>query len=258
VGKHVNIYENLREAQMRLRSTVVCYDRIPYHVTAITDHKGDGVFRIYLDPMNFDAGKSRGGLRPDISHFNPEAHQQQIGEYMDKWMENNKDSGFLRKKMNSPSFNRFRPFPLGMINQGTSCYYLERQPVRQREQGLTRSMVYENKVSLSDSEMGRKYPGLNNVDMWHPSFRLCVIGDYPSADEVLRELKDPETVNEAVAFHRQFAIVRGPMDLLFLAYKEFIIGLLPEQDFSVLKLGRQFQQYREVTQELGLFGKIIR
>jgi hypothetical protein len=46
-------------------------------------------------------------------------------------------AGILRKQMNSPLFNKFRPYPLGMCNtKGQRAYYLERQPNRKTEQGF--------------------------------------------------------------------------------------------------------------------------
>jgi hypothetical protein len=47
--EHVNFYENIKEARMRLKGTIVLYEGIPYRVLAIADHKGP-VFRIYLNP----------------------------------------------------------------------------------------------------------------------------------------------------------------------------------------------------------------
>ena len=46
--KNVNFYENLEEAQRRLRGTVVMYDGIPHYVLAITDHQSGGIFRVYM------------------------------------------------------------------------------------------------------------------------------------------------------------------------------------------------------------------
>jgi hypothetical protein len=63
----------------------------------------------------------------------------------------NKGHPIIRKTMNSPKFNKFRPFPLGMCNSNGRCYFLERQPLRPKvEQGLIRSMVTEKQITLAE------------------------------------------------------------------------------------------------------------
>lgn len=250
--KHLNFYENLKEAQMRLRGTVVCYDGVPYSVMAICNHKPDGIFRVYLEPI--------GALitaRPDTGNHNPE--DPGLGTSIDKWMTANKDSTILRKNIDSPLFNKFRPYPLGMCNYGTGIYYVERQPNRKTEQGLIRSMLSASLVSLNTDGPLLKggTSGGCPVELYSPQFKACVLADHPSPLEALFNLNDPKIENNAIAFHRRFALIRGPIGMLFLAYKSDVVGVLPNGDFSTLRIGEGFSHCREVIQDLGLFSNIM-
>ena len=247
--EYPNFYETLKEASMRLRRTVVLYDGEPYEVMAITNHKPDGIFRVYLWPI----GRHPEPERPQPQNYSPESAS--VGPYLDEWMLGaGKNSGLLRKMMNSPMFNKFRPYPLGMCNlKGEGAFYLERQPNRKSEQGLIGTMLYETPVSTAVSRNNTmKRVGLT-VSIYGEAFRQCVLGKYPSAAECLTNLTDPEVVNDAAAFSRSFAFVRGPLEMLFLFYKTDVVGLLPNGDFSLLKLGREFGFVREAIEELNLF-----
>lgn len=259
--EHLNFYECIKEANDRLRGTIVMYGDDPYYVLAITDHKGDGVFRIYIDPVGADPNRQR----PNLSDYQPGGNN--LGAYLDTWLEANPKSGVLRKQMNSQHFNKYRPFPLGMCNyttvgpdkktQWSGTYYLERQPARpSMNQGLTRPMICEHLVSASPKrDNAKNHPG-TYIDVMSPAFLSCIKGDHPSAKECLANLLDPAIENEAVAFHRDFALIRGPIDMIFLGYKADVIGVLPKNDFEYLRIGRKFKQCKEVVEELGLFSSI--
>lgn len=250
--KHLNFYENLKEAQMRLRGTVVCYDGVPYSVMAICAHKPDGIFRVYLEPI----GTSVNG-RPDVGNYNPE--DTALGAYIDKWMAATKDCEILRKNIDSSLFNKFRPYSLGMCNYGTAVYYVERQPNRKTEQGLIRTMLSASLVSLGSETGGllKSSPGGCPVELYSSQFKACVLADHPSPQEALANLNDPKIENNAIAFHRRFALIRGPIGMLFLAYKSEVVGVLPNGDFSTLKIGVGFSHCREVIQDLNLFPTIV-
>jgi hypothetical protein len=255
---HPNFYETIHETHMRLRGTFVMYDGEPYVVLCITNHRDDGIFRIYLEPI--------GNGEQALAYNNPNgppvhnygSDDPSLGQAMDKWMEKYPDTKIIRKMMNSPLFNKFRPFPLGMCNYEDRVFYLERQPSRKTEQGLTHSMVSCNRVNLGTMDNGNKgRSGGCMVGLYGASFRDCIKADHPSAQECLSNLTDREIINEAAAFHRQFALVRGPLDMIFLAYKTDIVGVLPNRDLSVLRLGREFWHTREVVDLLRLFETII-
>jgi hypothetical protein len=249
--EHPNFYENVKEAMLRLRRTVVMYDGEPYVVFCITDHKSNGIFRIYLDPTGQDPNVLR--KLPDITDFPPE--HPDIGGYIDTFMAQNPDTKLIRKEMNSPLFNKFRPYPLGMCNiKGGGVYYVERQPNRKTEQGLVSSMLYDTPITTSPSSQPRR---TGAIDVYGMPFRDCCLGNYPTAAECLSNLLDPDVTNEGVAFHREFALVRGPVDMIFVAYKHDIVGVLPKNDFSCVRLGREFRHTKEVFENLRLFSNII-
>jgi hypothetical protein len=249
MATYPNTFETVKEAMMRLRRTVVVYDGEPYVVLCITNHKVDGVFRIYLQATGLDPNKPH-PPRPEPEGFPPE--HSGIGGYMDTWMEQHPDV-ILRKQMNSPLFNKFRPYPLGMCNiKGSGTYYIERQPNRKTEQGLISSMLNETQITAAPQQAKR----VGSVDVYGVAFKSCIMGDHPSAAECLANLTDPDILNDAAAFSREFALVRGPIGMLFLAYKHDVVGVLPNNDFSCVRLGREFHHTKEVVEKLGLFSSI--
>lgn len=250
--EHPNFFENVKEAMLRLRRTVIVYDGQPYSVITITNHKPDGIFRIYLDPTGRDPNQLS-TPRPEPEQFPPE--HSGIGAYMDKWMVDNPGRGVLRKQMNSPLFNKFRPYPLGMANiKGGGVYFMERQPNRKTEQGLIQTMLHETEISTAISTVPRRHATL---DIYGSAFKDCVMGNYPLAQECLDNLLDPEVVNTAAAFHREFAFVRGPIGMIFMAYRRDIIGVLPKGDFQCIRLGHEFHHTKEVVEKLGIFQSIM-
>jgi hypothetical protein len=256
--EHPNFYENLKEAQDRLNRTVVLYDNLPYFVHAITDHKKDGIFRMYLDPVGRNLNEAFTVLKPFLNICSGYAPDYPLlGQELDKWLDATPDCGVLRKQMNSPFFNRFRPFPLGMCNIGTQVYYVERQPIRPAmQQGLTKSACFETLITAG-SRQDSPTRIAEKLDIQSPAFKDCILGDHYSPYEVLKYLLDPTVAHDALAFHREFALVHGPIDLLFLAYRSDIIGILPKNNFEFVRLGQEFSYCKEVVEELNLFNRVI-
>jgi len=245
--KHVNYYETLAEAVMRLDKTVVLYDGEPYFVLCITDHKGDGIFRMYLDPLNVMYSQQE--AVPYEWHDEPGSLR---GDKMDKFLEKFPDCGIIRKMMNSPLFNRFQPFPLGMFNTPHGVHYLERTPARSTYQGLKERMVASTELRLDKV----KEAGMGRVSLVSPEFRSTILGLYPSFDECLTNLNDPDVTNTAVAFDREFVLHRGPMGIMFIGYKRDVVGFLPNSDRSLVTLGREFGHLREVVLALNIFDNV--
>jgi len=251
-----NFYENLKEASMRLRGTIVCYDGEPYRVVCITNHKSDGIFRAYLEPvkthehiMSHCASTSAPYLKYPDQHL-------ELGPQMDKWLQSSDNKyGILRKHLNSPLFKKFRPFPLGMVNKKGEVIYIQRQPNRKVEQGLIQSMVNQHHVQLDTKPGGRSNFFLDSL--YNREFYNCVVGNYPDFDTCLSNLKDPEIANKSVAFDRHFALLRGPINMLFLAYKTDVIGYLTHKNKEEILLAKEFEYAKEVVQELEIFNKIV-
>lgn len=247
--KYLNFYETVKEANIRLQYTVVLYDGYPYFIFCITDdNRPDGIFRVYMEPIGHPEGSVIGRIG-GIPHDYP---SNERGKLMDEWMAKYPDSGVVRKKMNSPMFNKFRPFPLGMCNTQSKTVYLERQPQRQTHQGLTQQMICQSNICLD----GGKQPRFC-IDMQRSDFRDCVLGIYPSVEDCIKNLTDPDIMNTEVGFHRDFAFVRGPIDTIFLAYKTDVVGLLENGDTSRLRLPKTFEHTKEVIIGLNVFDNVI-
>lgn len=247
---HKNFYENLEEANLRLQGTVVTYDGEPFHIHVITNHKSDGAFRVYMSPVE-DIG--RGMQIPPLSNFAP--NMPEMGAAMDAYADGKKSlkQKIIRKKMDSPLFNKFRPFPMGMINYQGHVYFIERRPNRpSTKQGLVpqATMIYEI------SALSSKSSGAHNSIIFSQEFCDCVKNDYPSPKECLTGLISNDNSNSAAAFHRNFALVRGPIDTLFFAYKTEVVAALPRSDFSEVRLAKKFDYVKEAISELNLFARI--
>lgn len=249
--KYTNFYETVREANMRLRGTVILYDKEPYIVLVVTDHKKDGIFRIYLEPTGAGNAAYSGNLRSDQQcpiHTHP-VEENDFGSRMDSWMEDNKSLGVLRKQMNSPLFDLFRPFPLGLINLDSEAMYVERTPARRTEQGLTSKML---EVSSLKGNSRR-----NGFNVYSSEFKKCIKGDFPSMRESFDRIREKGGVLESVGFSRLFGLAKGPVRLPCLFYKDTMIGYLPSADPGSLILDDQFRHLRESIDEMSCFNEII-
>lgn len=241
---HVNFYENLNEALMRIKQTVVLYDGDPFYVHTVTNHKGDGIFRVYITELERMANCPQ----PPCGMSIPHGHTA-MGQYMDTFMTEN-PGWITRKHMNSPHFNKFRPFPLGMMNNGEYAVYVTRQPIRPKtEQGLVSSALFTSKVACNGGQN-------HGVSMYGQAFADCIKGVHPSPRQALEYVTSPDTANVSVAFHREFAFIRGPIDMVFLGYKDDVIGVLPNGDLDRVKLGKEFLHAKEAIQDLNLFQSI--
>lgn len=265
--QHANFYETINEARMRLKDTIVMYDGVPYYVIDVTDHE-DGRFRVYMDKLGKGAvGRSLyGGSFPHPGDYYPGGVRAKYDEFLEK----NPDLGFTRKLAKSRHFNKFRPFPLGNVNMGGAVVYTERSPTRNMHQGLLQDAVVATKVSASPSRNQRSKRGRASllaslaadqagfgdfaVDVFSSDFYSMLVGDYPSFQEVVDNLRDPLVLNTGCAFHRDWSVLRGPLDILILCYKHEGIGIIT-QDNSV-SIGSNYQYLLESINELGVFNNV--
>jgi hypothetical protein len=259
VVAYTNFYESIKEAEMRIQDTVVLYDGQPYYVLLVSDHKKDGIFRAYLDPLFHPDGPAfnRIGDMPYTGYPGLDDNGLCRGGRFDKWLDTakGKESGVIRKMMNSPAFDKFRPFPLGMCNHGGKVYYIERQPTRHTQQGLTPQMLTHRLIEVEGKpEKGiyRSYPSY-----YERSFVNTILGKYPTVVESLEGMTDPMVTDSGVAFHREFAFCKGPMKLLFLAYKEDIVAYLPNNDLTRVVIDSRYAYTKEVISDLGCFGQVL-
>lgn len=254
--QYPNFYENVEEANRRLANTVVTYDGKPYYVLVITNHRDDDIFRVYLDPLGDKRSMARHNYGVPCACYNGD--YKTVGKQMDKFMEDTPSSGIIRKMMNSPLFNKFRPFDLGMTNVGGMAAYLERQPLQPAtQQGLCESMIVATSFKLVPDSKGRPRIGFPGVYVDDDCLHDTIVGDYPTASECLNNLKDKKNLNCSAAFHKHFALAVGPANTLFLCYKTDVIGVLPYRDFSTVSLAQEFEYTKEVVNELNIFDVVV-
>lgn len=255
MAKFENFYETVDEAVMRLQHTLVLYDGHPYYILAVTNHKKDGIFRVYLDDVLNEDGPAHARVHVPFEY--PDDGASSVGDGLDKWLDANPDVGVIRKMANSPKFDKFRPFPLGMVNKGDDVYYVRRTPVRPNtQQGLTQAMMVVKKVSLLGSNSPLSSYASNPVRVSDYALAECITNQYPDIGTVISSLNDKTVTNTGAAFHREFAIVRGPLRTLYLAYRDDIIGILPDNNTSELILGADYKHCREVVENLSVFYNI--
>jgi hypothetical protein len=251
--RYPSFFENFDEASMRLRSTIVMERGEPVEVAAVTFEGNQQNLFAYVYPIGWEKGEFKSLTRPDVSSFGHYGGPE-ITKHLDDWIKKNKGSSFRKVPLGSPTFNQFRPFPLGMCNDGPYVFYNERVPNRRVEQGLISTMLKTYRVSVEKPDGGE--PCSNVLYFYGPSMRACILAEHPSAHRCLEGLKDPKHKNQGAAFHRYFALIKGQADTLYLAYKNDIIGSLPYGDFGLLKLDRQYSYTKEVVADLKLFQTI--
>ena len=249
----INFYENLAEARLRLLNTIVTYDGHPCYVHWIAEHQGDGRFRIYIEKLGtvgYGFGRDNYPDFPDRNN----SYENNYASVLDEWLDRNPDAAIVRKLMSSAKFNKFRPFPLGNVNYNGEVYHIERRPTRQTIQGIRSESILTEKVTASPNvDTGNSIAKLMRVhiDLYGREFADCVLGNYPSYQEVIENLRSPLCANSGAAFHRDFSVVRGPIKTLFLCYKTEGIGFIGVGDG--LLLDSSYEYLKEQVEELNVF-----
>lgn len=258
--KHANFYQTLSEARMRLRDTIVMYKNEPYWVMEVIEDPNDNKFRVYMDPL----GKKYVGREaypdwPVSMAYSNSAYKDAV----DSFIANTPECKIIRKFANSKHFNNFRPFPLGNMNVSGEVVYCERTPTRNMQQGMLPDAVTGTRVTVASSRtknpLNSKYTqgrlGDFAVECLTPEFYDMLMGSYPSYKEVVENLLNPEVLNVGCAFHREWSVMRGPVDMLCLCYQHQGIGLI-DPDTNNVRLGKEFSYLAESLEELNIFNDI--
>lgn len=263
---HLNFYENLKEARMRLNNTVVLYDGRPCYVLGMANHMSDGIIRCYIDEIGLPDSIGflpHDKMPPYLTTSNVETGEE-FGQAMDKWLDKNPKSPVMRKQINSPKFNRFRPFPLGNMNTPIGAVYVERNPTRKTEQGLTSYGISAEIIDFYSTKPrslisgGKKF----HFDQGHllgQDFRKCILGEYPTFQDVWDYLSTGTARGQtSQAFHRYFSLSHGPGDSILLVYKTDAIGTVYREGnyYTKLYLGRRYHTLKELCENLGVFSSI--
>lgn len=260
-----NFYENAKEANFRLRNTVIWYhgpgEEGPYYVMCVCVGSSSDECKIYMKRLGQKYITDSNYLPPN-EHIG--SNVETIGPQMDEFMAKYPKMNIIRKDLSSPHFRAFRPFPLGMMNltskgkggETVACQtmFIERQPLRSNQQGLVKQMLYKTPVNSAVSN--KAVPAQYDFDFFHEDFYACCMGDYPSIDTCISKLTDPTIANEAAAFHRYFALVRGPVNMLFLAYKGEIVGVLDNRNLTSITVDGDKKYTKEAIRDLQVFHNI--
>jgi hypothetical protein len=210
---HPNHYENYEEAKLRLEGCVVTYDKTPCYIRRVEDHD-DGIVRLKIVMLPNTL---------NVDRFEPDEDDQLA-------------VGGIRKKINSPKFNRFRPFEMGYCNNFTDTghvKFLSRIPVRRSKQGLS-----QESLSIKSNRTGHR-PDVNyRMIVECSSFRDCVAGDYPDFEEVM----DTLVADSSIGVDRSFSVERDNLGLNFLYHNCEKVGLVQAGE---IRLARQFDYLRE-------------
>jgi hypothetical protein len=252
----INFYENVAEARLRLLNTVVTYDGHPCYVHWISEHHEDGRFRIYVEMLGTTGQYGIALDRPCDFPNRHNFHDSTYYEALDKWIERYPDQGVMRKYMSSPKFNKFRPFALGNVNYNGEVLYTERRPTRQTIQGIRQESMFSEKVSASPSVEAHSLAGKMSravIDIFSLELVDCIVGNYPTYEECVEHLKQPECGNSGLAFHRDFSVLRGPVRTLFLCYKTDGVGIITG---DTLYLDESSLYLKEQIEELNIFSTI--
>ena len=82
-----NFFETPEEARMRLRRTIVKYKDDFYHIMEVSNHRQDGKFRVYMEPLGRNyVGRDASPSLPEISVYgDPSINGQILDEYLDSY-----------------------------------------------------------------------------------------------------------------------------------------------------------------------------
>lgn len=175
------IYDSVDEANNRLANTVVTYEGRPVWIDGARNH-ADGVIRLNM-----------------IEHpFN---------------------SDVVRKRIDSPAFNRFRSPPLGFCNYFDSgsrhVLFCQRTSPRSRRQGLCSDNLRAEYLLTGNRE---RFDRIYRSE----AFKEMIEGSYPEFDEVMRLL----VPDSSIAVDREFALLRSKVGFTTLMYKTVEAGII--------------------------------
>lgn len=247
-----NTFENVTEANFRLKGTVVLYDGEPYLVGGIANHDDNSGYipglKIYLQPflnvVNGHQSLSK-NLPSDFYKHTPTVNM--LDSYCDPVEGTFKYGGpLVRKLMTSPKFRSFKPFPLGFINTDDGVEYTERSPLRKNEQGLRHDMVLTHRLSpLIGINSVIPFKPISNR-FWSTDFYNMLAGNYPSRHDAYGLVSSFKKTS--MAFSRDWAFSSVIMnDDTYLLWKWYFVGRMKDPD--TVEFTRSFFFLKESWEE---------
>lgn len=124
----------------------------------------------------------------------------------------------------------YKPLRTGYCNLRDRVSYVQRVPVRRWKHGLH--------INNLECDEARK-----EAFMSTKAFSAMLRGDYPSFEKAIGLVEN----RKAIAFHRLYALERGNLGLVWLAYRGYRVGWL-ERD--AIRLGDDYKFLREELDEV--------
>jgi hypothetical protein len=222
-------YENVDDARMRLRQTVVLYKGAPVLIKEVSKGEGgqDDVIRVSIQEL--PSGRTNVKIPVPGLAARIRGNRDDDEAVVEK-----------RKFISSKHFD-IAPFRMGYVNssEGEGAFYCSRLPARVQKQGLC----------------GENFKGVTNsgTPVNFNSFLMCketlamVANEYPSFNKALAGLDRVR----AVAFHRDFCLVRDEAipQLIYLYHKGEKVGMHNKGEIA---LGPKFTCLKESLGEMQL------
>lgn len=237
-------YENVEDASMRLRNTVVLYKGDPVLITDVrpAEKADDGILRVLIERLPIE-GPAMGKIvmkpkalrREDV--LNPPGPAGLAGAGVPPPDDLPKEQA--RKYISSKHFD-IAPFKMGYVNDSDCPFFCTRLPNRIQKQGLCADNFKAVSNFGAPVQYGYFLRSSGVPDMVH--------GRYPTMVEALRMLEK----QLAVAVSRDFCLQRDDVlpEFIYLFYQGKKIGMYTD---NRVKLGQKFNCLKESLEELKLY-----
>lgn len=252
------MFDNLADAQQKLQQSIVLYQGIPVFVHAVLNSRPDGIFRVYFKPIpltlpvdfNNDPDEDEAGVQEIVNPFRP-----MRGDDMRELDRRYRADGCIRKKINSPHFNGFRPITLGYMNhfEGTNTLpiFVVRSTARQYSQGVKlRTLTFE-RPALFNEPVDRM--GEANLAR-SIGFKEMVANEYPSIKDAIDVIKDDSKAPKGVAVSRDVAIMYQSDLAMYLVFvRNQLVGYLDDSqgDRFVVSVSKEKRHLKEILEGVG-------
>jgi len=232
-------YENVEDASMRLRNTVVLYKGDPVLITDVrpADKADDGILRVLIERLPIEKpamGKVVIGMR---NLRNPPGFLAEGAAGLAAPNDLPKEQA--RKYISSKHFD-IAPFKMGYVNDPDCPFFCTRLPNRIQKQGLCADNFKAVSNFGAPVQYGYFLRSSGVPDMVH--------GRYPTTVEALRMLEK----QLAVAVSRDFCLQRDDVlpEFIYLFYQGKKIGMYTD---NRVRLGQKFNCLKESLEELKLY-----
>lgn len=132
-------------------------------------------------------------------------------------------------KADDPDFDVAGP-PLGYIQLGRKVQYLTRFPLRRTKQGL-------DVRAIRSKDLAGESLGLSKLNVFSPSFKNMLQGEYPDLGDALKSLRadyaQNNRCNSEIAVTRNIAMSINEIGVINVYYKNNLVGYIQPDKFTV-------------------------